>query len=148
MLLTSTCMVQEGLVPDGKRQELEAALKSAVREHVGPEARLAVAWLTIVRGSGYAAGKPSKSSLVQVAVPDGFDQSAREALMHDVCDRWCRITGQSRFELLIGATDKTPGRAVIKSLVAEIPLQQKPRFLATYAGQAIRSLARGRKQRR
>ena len=64
--------------------------------------------------------------------------------MHDVNDRWCRITGQSPFELLIGATDKTPGRAVIKSLVDQIPLRQKPRFIADYAKQAIGSLARGR----
>lgn len=143
MLLMSTCMVQEGRIPDGQRPELEAALKDAVRRHVGPKARLAVAWLTIPRGSGYAAGRPSTSSLVQVAVPDGFDQSAREALMHDVNDGWCRITGQSPFELLIGATDQTPGRAVIKSLVGQIPLRQKPRFLVSYARQAISSLARG-----
>lgn len=144
MLLTATCIVQEGRVADQQRPELEAELKDSVRTHVGHEARLAVAWLTIPRGSGYAAGRPSTSSLLQVTVPDGFDQSAREALMHDVNDRWCRITGQSPFELLIGATDKTAGRAVIKSLVDQIPLRQKPRFITDYAKQAIGSLARGR----
>jgi hypothetical protein len=143
MLLMSTCMVQEGRIPDGQRPELESALKDAVRRHVGPKARLAVAWITIPRGSGYAAGKPSTSSMVRVTVPDGFDQSAREALMHDVNDHWCRITGQSPFELLIGATDQTPGRAVIKSLVGQIPLRHKPRFLVSYARQAVSSLARG-----
>ena len=142
MLLTSTCMVQEGRIPDGQRRELEAALKDSVRDHVGPSARLAVAWLTVPRGSGYAAGKPSKSSIVQVGVPDGFDQSKREALMHDLNDRWCRITGQTPFELLLGVTDQTTGRATIKTLLAEIPLMQKPRFLAEYLPQAIRSLAR------
>ena len=144
MLLTATCIVQEGCVPDHQRPELEATLKDAVRTHVGDDARLAVAWLTIPRGSGYAAGRPSTSSLVQVAVPDGFDQAAREALMHDLNDRWCRLTGQSPFELLIGATDKTPGRVVIKSLAQQIPLRNKPRFFIDYASQAIGSLARSR----
>ncbi len=142
MLLTATCMVQEGRIPSEQRPALESALKKAVRTHVGPEARLTVAWLTIPRGSGYAAGKPSTSSMVQIAVPDGFDQTAREALMRQVNDRWCHITRQSPFELLIGATDKTPGRAVIKSLVEQIPLRKKPRFIADYAKQAITSLAR------
>ena len=142
MLLTATCIVQEGRIPNERRSALEAALKEAVRTHVGAEARLAVAWLTVPRGSGYAAGKPSSSSMVQVAVPDGFDQSAREALMHQINESWCRISGQSPFELLIGATDKTPGRAVIKSLVSQIPLRQKPRFIVDYAKQAITSLGR------
>ena len=142
MLLTATCIVQEGRVPDRQRPALEAALKEAVRAHVGADARLAIAWLTIPRGSGYAAGKPSTSSLLQVAVPDGFDQGAREALMHELNESWCRITGQSPFELLIGATDKTPGRVVIKTLVEQIPLRQKPRFIINYAKQAITSLAR------
>jgi hypothetical protein len=142
VLLTATCIVQEGRIPDAQRPALEVALKEAVRTHVGPDARLAVAWLTIPRGSGYAAGKPSTSSMVQVAVPDGFDQALREALMHQVNESWCRISGQSPFELLIGATDKTPGRAVIKSLVQQIPLRHKPRFVADYAKQAITSLAR------
>ena len=135
-------MVQEGRIPDAQRPALEAALKGAVRAHVGPDARLAVAWLTIPRGSGYAAGKPSTSSMVQVAVPDGFDQDARAALMNEVNDSWCRISGQSPFELLIGATDKTQGRAVIRSLVQQIPFRQKPRFIADYAKQAIMSLGR------
>ena len=135
-------MVQEGRVPEEQRPSLEAALKEAVRSHVGPDARVAVAWLTIPRGSGYAAGKPSTSSLLQVAVPDGFDQAAREALMHQLNESWCRITGQSPFEVLIGATDKTPGRVVIKTLIEQIPLRQKPRFIVNYAKQAIASLAR------
>lgn len=142
MLLTATCIVQEGRIPETQRPALESALKEAVRTHVGPEARLAVAWLTIPRGSGYAAGEPSTSSMVQVAVPDGFDQPTREALMRQINQSWCHISGQSPFELLIGATDKTPGRAVIKSLVRQIPLLQKPRFVADYARQAITSLAR------
>jgi len=143
MLLTATCIVQEGRIADEQRSELEAALKDAIGTHVGPGARLAVAWMTVARGSGYSAGRPSTSSLLQVAVPDGFDQTAREALMHDVSDRWCRITGQSPFELLIGATDKTPGRVVIRTLVDQIPLRQKPGFIIDYAKQAIGSLARG-----
>lgn len=80
--------------------------------------------------------------MVQVAVPDGFDQDARAALMNEVNDSWCRISGQSPFELLIGATDKTQGRAVIRSLVQQIPFRQKPRFIADYAKQAIMSLGR------
>ena len=85
MLLLSTCMVQDGQLPtDEHLDALEHALKTVVRDHVGPKARLAVAWMTIPKGSAYSAGKPSTSSVVQVGVPDGFNQSAREALMHDV----------------------------------------------------------------
>jgi len=144
MMLLSTCMVQEGQLPtDEQRDELEHALKTVVRDHVGPKARLAVAWMTIPKGSAYSAGKPSTSSLVQVGVPDGFNQSAREALMHDVNDRWCAITGQTPFELLVGAMDQTAGRQAVKGILGQIPLAQKPRFLKDYLTHAIRSLARG-----
>lgn len=144
MLLTSTCMVQDGRVPEGQRRELEAALKGAVRDHVGPKARLAITWMTIRRGSGYAAGKPSTSSLVQVGVPDGFSQPTREALMHDVNERWCGITGQTPFELLVSAMDQTAGRRMVGAIFGQIPLNQKPKFLKDHLPQAIRSLAGGR----
>ena len=144
MLLSSSCIEQAGCLSNAQRRELEATLRGAVQTHVSPEARLVVAWLTIPSGSGFAAGKPSKSLLVQVGVPDGFDQTAREALMHELNGRICRVTGQTPFELMISATDQTAGRRMIKTMFAQIPLSQKPKFLMDHVPRAIRGLLAGR----
>lgn len=141
MLLMSTCMVQEGRVPAEQRVLLESALKTAARDHVGSTTRLAVAWVTVPSGSGYSAGKPSTSSLVQLGVPDGFAQASREALMRDVNDRWCMITGQTPYEVMVSATDQTAGRKLLKGILQQVPLSQKPRVLANHLVQSIRSLA-------
>ena len=140
MLLTSTWFVQAGSAADARRPELEAALKDAVRHLVHPKARVAILWVTVPQGNGYAAGKPSRSTLVQVGVPDGFNQPAREALMRDLNDRVCRITGQTPFELMIGATDQSEGRKMVKTIFGQIPLKEKPRFLMDHLPQVIRSL--------
>lgn len=103
-----------------------------------------VAWLTIPPGSGYAAGKPSRSLLVQVGVPDGFEQAAREALMHELNERICQVTGQTPFELMISATDQTAGRRMIKTMFAQIPLSQKPKFLMDHVPRAIRGMLAAR----
>ena len=141
MLLLSTCMVQEGQIPADQRAALEKAMKTAVRDHVGPEAKLAVAWMTVPVGSGYSAGKRSTSSLVQLSVPDGFDQPARAALMHDVNDLWCAITGQSAYELLISAPDRQVAQKTLKGMLSQVPLAQKPKLLTNHISQLVRSAA-------
>lgn len=144
MLLLSTCMVQEGRIPDDQRATLEGALKTAIRDHVGDDARLAVAWMTVPAGSGYSAGKPSTSSLVQLSVPDGFPQPARAALMHDVNDRWCAITGQSPYELMVSVPDRKAAQRMLKGMLEEVPLGQKPKLLTNHITQLVRSFAAGR----
>ena len=140
MVLTSTWFVQEGSAADARRPELEASLKDAIHHHVHPKARVAILWITVPHGNGYAAGKPSRSTIVQVGVPDGFSQPGREALMRDLNDRVCRITGHAPSELMIGATDQSPGRKMLKTIFGQIPLNQKPRFLMDHLPQVIRSL--------
>lgn len=141
MLLLSTCMVQEGRIPPEQRATLERALKTAITDHVGPDAKLAVAWMTVPAGSGYSAGKPSTSSLVQLSVPDGFPQQSRAALMHDVNDRWCTITGQSPYDLVVSVPDRKAAQRMLKGMLAEVPLGQKPKLLANHVTQLVRSAA-------
>ncbi len=139
MLLLSTCMVQEGQISDEQKASLERALKTAIGDHVGPEAKLAVAWMTVPKGSGYSAGEPSRSSLVQLSVPDGFSQSARAALMHDVNDRWCAITGQSKYELMVSVPDRKAAQRMLRGMLNQVPLTQKPKLLAGHVTQLVRS---------
>lgn len=141
MLLLSTCMVQEGQIPDEQKATLEGALKTAIRDHVGAEAKLAVAWMTVPPGSGYSAGKASTSSLVQLSVPDGFPQGSRAALMHDVNDRWCAITGQSKYDVVLSVPDRKAAQKMMKGMLNQVPLAQKPKLLASHVTQLVRSAA-------
>ena len=141
MLLLSTCMVQEGQIPAEQRATLERALKTAIGDHVGPDAKLAVAWMTVPKGSGYSAGEPSRSSLVQVSVPDGFSQASRETLMHDINDRWCAITGQTKYELMVSVPDRKAAQGMMKGLLSQVPLPQKPKLLTNHVTQLVRSAA-------
>jgi hypothetical protein len=80
-------------------------------------------------------GKSSSTTTLQTAgVPDGFSQPGREALMRGSNDRVCRITGQTPFELMIGATDQSAGRRMVKTIFGQIALKQKPRFLDQVSG--------------
>ena len=144
MLLLSTCMVQEGRISDGQKVALEAALKTTVRDHVGGDAKLAVAWMTVPAGSGYSAGKPSTSSLVQLSVPDGFPQDSRAALMHEVSDRWCALTGQTKYELMVSVPDRKAAQRLLKGMLSEVPLAQKPALLTNHVSQLVRSVVSGR----
>ena len=144
MLLLSTCMVQEGRLSDDQKAKLEGALKTAIREHVGADAKLAVAWMTIPPGSGYSAGKPSTSSLVQLSVPDGFPQRSRAALMHEVSERWCAVSDQSKFELMVSVPDRTAAQRLLKGMLSEVPLGQKPALLANHVSQLVRSFVASR----
>ena len=139
MLLLSTCMVQEGRISAELKTSLESALKTAVRDHVGDDAKLAVAWLTVPSGSGYSAGKPSTSSLVQLSVPDGFSQDSRAALMHDVSVRWCTISGQTKYEVMVSVPDRSAAQRLLKGMLSEVPLGQKPALLTNHVSQLVRS---------
>lgn len=144
MLLLSTCMVQEGQFSAEQRVALEAALKAVAKQHVGSDATLAVAWRPVPKGSGYSAGKPSTSSLVQLSVPDGFGQASREAIMHDVNERWCAITGQTPYQLMVSVPDQSAARELLKGMLAEVPLSQKPGLILDHVKQLARSVAAGR----
>ena len=140
MLLLSTCFTQAAQVSSIQRRTLQRVLSAAIERHVGVDARLAVVWITVPAGSGYSAGRPSRSSIVQVSVPDEFDQIARVSLMREISERWCEVTGQAPAELMVGAPDRSAARALLAGLLAEIPLLQKPRVLGHYASQLVRGL--------
>ena len=144
MLLLSTCMVQEGQFSSEQRTALEAALKDVVKKRVGSKAMLAVAWRPVPKGSGYSAGKPSTSSLVQLSVPDGFSQASREEIMRDVNGRWCAITGQTPYQLMVSVPDQSAARKLLKGMLAEVPLSQKPGLIVDHLKQLARSVAMGR----
>jgi len=119
-------------------------LKAAIKHHVGPRARLAVAWIVVPEGSWYAAGRLSTSSIAQVGVPDGFEPSARAALMRDINARWCAITGQDPKQLMVSAPDRTAARHLMMGMLAQVPIRQKPRVVAHHVLEIARSLVLAR----
>ena len=75
-------------------------------EH-GSEMPVAVEWIDIPEGFGFRGGEPSKTSLVRGKIPDGYDSEARNRLLREVGDAWCRISGGKEDELIVSARDRS-----------------------------------------
>lgn len=104
--------VQAGTLSDGQRNQLDARVPDVVQQHLNTMAAPeGVVWTEIPSTYGYTAGKPSRSSLVRVEVPDTIDQPSREALMHAVCQVWMDVTGCTIDEIVVTAVNEVSTRA-------------------------------------
>ena len=100
------CTVQEGAVSGALRERLAAELSQVLSEHLGGSSSdVTVVYAEIARGFGFRGGQLSTTSLVATAVPGGFGQPAREALLKALNDRWCAVTGCRADELVVSAGD-------------------------------------------
>lgn len=105
-----TCMIQEGQIPEQTQQALAEGLRRIGREMFGDAPEAEVAWLTIRRGFGFSAGKPSTSSIVARLVPPGLGEDVRREFMTRVCDLWMDATGCTALEVVINASDAPAAR--------------------------------------
>jgi hypothetical protein len=104
----TTCIVQEGQIPEATRTELAAGLERIGREMFGdqPEAG-AIAWLTIREGFGFTAGRPSTTSLIVRTVPAGLADELRATFLSRVSELWRDATGCTMNEIVVTAMDAT-----------------------------------------
>jgi phenylpyruvate tautomerase PptA (4-oxalocrotonate tautomerase family) len=96
------CMVQEGQRADTRRAALADGLQRLAAATFGEvAAEVEIRWVTIRKGFGFTAGKPSTSSLIARSVPTEFDDAARAAFMTKVCELWQDVTGCDRDEVVV-----------------------------------------------
>ena len=100
------CMVQEGQVAERLQDRLADGLKRLAAETFGEvPAEVEIRWISVRKGFGFTAGKPSTSSLIVRSVPTGFGDEAREAFMRRVSDLWREITGCHPDEVVVTTLD-------------------------------------------
>lgn len=100
------CMVQEGQIAERLRDRLADGLKRLAAETFGDvPAEVDIRWVSIRKGFGFTAGKPSTSSLIARSVPTGFGDAERTAFMSKVCDLWQEVTGCHPDEVVVTTLD-------------------------------------------
>ncbi len=99
------CVIQEGQEPDRRRGALATALESYVQSRLG--AAPSVNWVSVARGNGFTAGKPSTSSVVVLTAPEPLTQERRESVLRELVDLWTTETGCSVDEIVAVVADPT-----------------------------------------
>jgi len=100
------CMVQEGQPAEGARDRLAEGLKRLAAETFGDApADVEIRWITIRKGFGFTAGRPSASSLIVRSVPAGFEDDRRAAFMGAVCELWQEVTGCAVDDVVVTTLD-------------------------------------------
>lgn len=72
----------------------------------------------------------SQSSLITIEVPNGTEQTLREALLFDCFNRWKSITNQNSDHIMVSALDSDVFNKLIKSNLGRLNLLGKTRFLS------------------
>ncbi len=103
----ANCMIQQGQLTDVQVRHLESQLVMTYRHHFGSEWQVRVVWLSLPPGQAFVEGRPSRSSTIQIAVPDGTDDDKRHAFMRDVSRFWLGYTGCTRDELVLSVPDES-----------------------------------------
>jgi hypothetical protein len=99
-------MIQEGQIAEPLRDRLADGLRHLSAEAFGDvPAEVEIRWVTIRKGFGFTAGKPSTSSLIARSVPTGFGDEERSAFMSRVCDLWQEVTGCHPDEVVVTTLD-------------------------------------------
>ena len=100
------CMVQEDQTADRLRDRLAAGLRRLAAETFGdvPDA-VEIQWITIPKGFGFTAGRPSTSSLIARSVPPGFGDAERARFMTRVTELWQDVTECDRDEVVVTTLD-------------------------------------------
>lgn len=102
-MINCLCVIQEQQGPDQNRDRLAAELNQYTNTHLEDSAQ--VNWVTVPKGSGFTAGKPSTSSVVSLTAPAPLTQERREELLKQLVDMWTTQTGCSVDEIVAVIAD-------------------------------------------
>ena len=111
----ASCMIQEGQLTDAQVRHLEAQLVATYRAHFGAQWQVRVVWLSLPPGQAFVEGRPSRSSTIQIAVPDGTDDDKRHAFMRDASRFWLDYTGCTKDELVLSVPDESYALEFLKA---------------------------------
>ena len=90
-MINALCVIQEQQGPDQNRDNLAVALNAYSEEFLDDS--LSVNWLTVPKGNGFTAGKPSTASVVSLTAKEPLTQDRREVLLRELVTMWTKETG-------------------------------------------------------
>ncbi len=106
-MISFTCIVQEGHVPEQIRPKLASELARISTSILGGDpSGVEVEFTEIPYGYGFRGGELSTTSSVRGLIPPGCEQETRVQLMRAMSDMWIEVTGCSVDELTVSARDR------------------------------------------
>ena len=99
-------LVQDGQISDVQIAELEALVRRHYAAHVGSD-KLLVLWNRIPAGQAFTKYEDSRSSIVTLESPDGFEQAKRVTMLTELEADWRGVTGQHPDEIMLSLVDET-----------------------------------------
>ena len=105
--LQASGLVQERQQDDGLLKAVQGAVSAAYRRHFGTARSLRFVWLSVPPGQAYIAGRQSRTSSLQIPVPDGTDDAVRHRFMGEVCTLWMEATGCAEDEIVVSVPDQS-----------------------------------------
>ena len=127
-VLRVTCLVQQGQQEDKLLKRLEAAIGDAYRRHIEPGTALRFVWLSLPPGQSYVAGRQSRSSTLQIPVPDGTADDLRHAFMAEISEVWMRATGCGEDEVVISVPDMSYAQRFMAHNMGRIDSRRRGRI--------------------
>ncbi len=105
-MITFTCNLQEGVIPDELRPTLTAELARISASVLDiPAADVDVGYYFVRHGFGFRGGEVSTTSTVSGQLSEPLDQLTRVELLTQICDMWCAKTGCAVDEVIVSARD-------------------------------------------
>ena len=105
-MISYTCIVQEGVVPDNLRIKLAANIKRISASVLNIDADgIPLEYNEIRNGFGFRGGEVSTTSTIRGQLTEPIDQKTREDFMKQLLDMWRAETGCSVDELIVSVRD-------------------------------------------
>ena len=105
-MISYTCIVQEGVVPDDLRVKLAANIRRISASMLNIDAdSIPLEYNEIRNGFGFRGGEVSTTSTIRGQLTEPIDQQMREDFMKQLLDMWRAETGCSVDELIVSVRD-------------------------------------------
>ena len=105
-MISYTCIVQEGVVPDDLRVELAANIRRISASVLDIDAdSIPLEYNEVRNGFGFRGGEVSTTSTIRGQLTEPIDQETREDFMKQLLDMWRAETGCSVDELIVSVRD-------------------------------------------
>lgn len=98
-----TCMVQEGQISAEQEAKLREVTSHFAQTHFGSKATFN--WVTVPKGNGFTAAKPSTSVIVSVRAHRSLAPSQRVPLLHELEGLWRKHANRGPDEVVTVIAD-------------------------------------------
>lgn len=105
-MIPCTCFVQADQIADQRSEALQSRLTEFSERRLGAPAE--INWITVPKGSGFTAAKPSTSAVVSFRAASAVPQDERVMFLNEICDLWMAETGCALDEIVAVVNDPAP----------------------------------------